>query len=199
MVDIESKLEILGASLVATVPEAGSFISDVITLFWPENDERSDYLGDVTKVVYKAIQECLDKEKVEKLRSLLEGTREICKEYINTALEEEERKERFLSLHEVFTQLKPHFLDMSFESVVYFVQFAVLDISINVEIVLLFKSGHVALDEKNKQNMKDLIDDYSLYAHKMSIKLVEFRLSQIGTVCTCRLDPRNPLVVRVRN
>jgi hypothetical protein len=197
MADVDGKLELLGADLVHTDPEVGSFIGAVFTLLWPESDNDDVYFDTVTEKICQAIQECLHQEKVEKLRCLLEETRNVCQEYINTSQDEEVRKERCLSLHEIFSQLKSTFKDMSYESVVYFVQFAVLHISVNVDMVVLFRSGHVALDEKNKQTLKDLIDEYSLYVHKLSIKLVEFRLSQIGTVCTCRLDPTDPLVVKV--
>ena len=198
MVDIDGTLELLGAELVHTDTEVGSFISSVLNLIWPQNGEGDEYLVKVTEKVYRAIAECIEQEKVDKLRRLIEETRTFCQEYIDTDFEDEDRKPRCLELHEVFNQLKPYFMDMSYESAVYFVQFAVLHISVNVDMVVLFKSGHVALDEKNKQNLKDLINEYSVYVHKMSIKLVEFRLSQIGTVCTCRLDPTDPLVVRVR-
>ena len=198
MVDFEGKLELLGAELVSNESEVGSFISAVFTLLWAESTEGENcYLDEITERIYQAIRECLDIEKVEKFRSLLEETRNVCQEYINIAKDDEVRKERCLSLQEKFGELKLAFMDMSNESVVYFVQFAVLHISLNVDLVVLFKSGHVALDEKNKQNLKDLINEYSLYAHKLSVKLVEFRLSQIGTVCTCRLDPTDPSVVRV--
>ena len=194
MVDIDGKLEIFGASLVSDIPEAGSFFSAIYGLLWPEDE---DYIETLTKNVNHAIQECLDHEKVVKLRRSMEETRNICHEYINAMRDENDRRERCLSLHEVFEKLKPDFMDMSYESVVYFVQFAVLHIAVNVDMVILFTSGHAALDEKNKQNLRCLINEYSLYAQKMSIKLVEFRISQISTVCTCCLDSADPLVVVV--
>lgn len=197
MVDIDGRLELLGAELVHTDVEVGSFVSSVFNLLWTQNDEDDEYFDKVTEKVYQTIAECIEQEKVEKLRGLLGETRSVCQEYIDTEFEGEDRKQRCIELHEVLNELKPNFLDMSFESVVYIVQFAVLHISVNVDMVILFKSGHVALDEKNKQNLKDLVNEYSVYVHKMSIKLVEFRLSQIGTVCTCRLDPTDSLVVRV--
>jgi hypothetical protein len=200
MVDVEGKLELLGADLVSSDPEVGSFISAVFTLLWAETSEgEDDYLDKVRERTYQAIEECLDTEKVEKLRNILEEMRNVCEEYISIAKEDDARQERCLSLQGSFNEIKSAFMDMSYESVVFFVQFAVLHISLNVDIVVLFKSGHDALDEKNKQNLKDLINEYSLYAHKLSIKLVEFRLSQISTVCTCRLDHADPLVVRVSN
>ena len=197
MVDIDGRLELLGAELVHTDIEVGSFITSVFNLLWPQNGEGNEYFEKVTEKVYQAIAECIDQEKVEKLRGLLGEIRSVCQEYMDTEFEGEDRKQLCVKLHEVLSELKPNFMDMSYESVVYFVQFALLHISVNVDMVVLFKSGHVALDEKNKQNLKNLINEYSVYVRKMSIKLVEFRLSQIGTVCTCRLDPTDPLVVRV--
>ena len=197
MVDIDGRLELLGAELVHTDIEVGSFITSVFNLLWPQNGEGDEYFEKVTEKVYQAIAECIDQEKVEKLRGLLGETRSVCQEYMDTEFDGEDRKQLCVELHEVLSKLKPNFMDMSYESVVYFVQFALLHISVNVDMVVLFKSGHVALDEKNKQNLKNLINEYSVYVRKMSIKLVEFRLSQIGTVCTCRLDPTDPLVVRV--
>ena len=197
MVDIDGRLELLGAELVHTDIEVGSFITSVFNLLWPQNGEGDEHFEKVTEKVYQAIAECIDQEKVEKLRGLLGETRSVCQEYMDTEFDGEDRKQLCVELHEVLSKLKPNFMDMSYESVVYFVQFALLHISVNVDMVVLFKSGHVALDEKNKQNLKNLINEYSVYVRKMSIKLVEFRLSQIGTVCTCRLDPTDPLVVRV--
>ena len=199
MVDVDGKLELLGAQLVYTEPIVGSFISDVFTTLWHEEDDENSlsYMDKVRERVFQAIQECLNEEKAETLRGIFDETKNACEEYINIPAEEEERKERCLVLDEFFNQIKSNFMDLSYESVVYFVQFAVLHISVKTDMVVLFRSHHSALDEKHKQHLKDLINEYSLYAHKMSIKLVEFRLSQIDTVCTCRLNPTNPLVVKV--
>ena len=184
MADINGALETLGAGLVGLIPNVGALAASVFTLLWP--DTAIDYWEQVKQQVYAAIAEALNKAKVQQLKDLLEGTKDNFQEYVDTA-DPEEKKTRCVALDVVLTQLKKHFMDESLDSVVYFVQYAVLHISINVDILLFYD------DDKNKQSLKDLIDEYSAYAHKMLPKLVQSRLDRIDT--GCNFDLKDSLVI----
>ena len=185
MADVNGILKTLGGGLVGLTPNIGAFAASVFSLLWP--DTPIDYRGQVKEQVYAAIKEALNEAKVQQLKDLLEGTKDNFQEYVATT-DPEEKKSRCVSLDVVFTQLKHQFMDESLESVVYFVQYAVLHISVNIDILLCYN------DDKNRQDLNDLINEYSSYAHKMKPKLVQSRSGQIDT--QCRLEPDDPLVIK---
>jgi hypothetical protein len=185
MADVNNTLKTLGAGLVGMIPKYGAFISSIFSLLWP--DSEIDYWAKVKEKVYAAIEKALNKAKVEQLKELLQGTKDNFQEYVATT-DPGEKNTRCVAIDVVLTELKHQFMDESLDSVVYFVQFAALHIAINVELAIHYD------DEKNRQDLKNLVDEYSAYAHKMSPKLVQFRLGQIDT--SCCFDIRDPLVIK---
>lgn len=185
MADVNGTLKTLTGGLVGLIPNVGAFAASVFSLLWP--DTPVDYWGQVKEQVYAAIKEGLNEAKVQQLKDLLEGTKDNFQEYVATT-DHEEKKTRCVALDVVLTELKHQFMDESLESVVYFVQYAVLHISVNVDILLFYD------DDKNRQDLNDLINEYSTYAHKMKPRLVQNRLGQIDT--QCRLEPDDPLVIK---
>lgn len=185
MADINGTLKTLAGGLVGLTPEIGAFAASVFSLLWP--DTPIDYWGQVKEQVYAAIKEALNEAKVQQLKDLLEGTKDNFQEYVATT-DPDEKKSRCVSLDVVLTQLKHQFMDESLESAVYFVQYAVLHISVNIDILLCYN------DDKNRQDLNDLINEYSTYAHNMKPKLVQSRLGQIDW--QCRLEPDDPLVIK---
>lgn len=90
----------------------GAFAAAVFTVLWP--DTPVDYWEKVKKQVYAAIEQALDKAKVQELKDLLEGTKNNCKEYVDTT-NEEEKKSRAVAFDVVLTQLKNRFMDESLD------------------------------------------------------------------------------------
>ena len=185
MADINDALESLGAGLIGSIPKVGALAASIFTIFWP--DSEVNYWDQVKNQVYAAIRSALNQVKVQQLEDLLEGTKSNFQEYVDTT-NPEEKKTRCIAFDVVLTQLKHPFMDESFDTVVYFVQYACYHISINVDILLFYN------DEKNKQNLRALVDEYSEYAEMMSPRLTQYRLGRIDS--SCNFNIRDPLLIR---
>ena len=185
MADLNGTLKTLGGGIVGLIPNVGAFAASVFSLLWP--DTPVDYWEEVKDQVYAAIKKSLNDAKVQQLKDLLKGTKDNFQEYVSTT-DLKEKKTRCVALDVVLTELKHQFMDDSLESVVYFVQYAVLHISVNIDVLLFYD------DDKNRQDLINLINEYSTYAHNMKPKLVQNRLGQIDT--QCHLEPDHPLVIK---
>jgi hypothetical protein len=185
MADVNGALKDLVSGLVGNIPEIGWLASSILSIFWP--DKQEDYFQLVKDQVAAMIKKAMDEAKVKYLRNLLEGTKDNCEEYVATT-NLDEKKIRCVSLDAILTQDKYEFMDDSFESVMYFLQYAVYHLTFNVDILLFYD------DDKNRKDLSDLIDEYSTYAHKMEPELTKSRMGQIDTQCI--FDIYHPLVVK---